>query len=94
MLVKSTTSHLSFSLAVCSSIMGQKVKGPEYDSPNGGPPASFFAASSSLPVAGLEAAAAHASVVPEYANYPIDHGSSVISTIHSDWAKFTSVNSA
>ncbi|KAF5859842.1 hypothetical protein ETB97_002394 [Aspergillus alliaceus] len=87
--LKNFASQLALSLALFGTAMGQKVEGPEYNKPNGGPPGKFFAASSSLPVAALQAAAAKASVVPSHATYPIGEDSSIKSTIHTDWAKFS-----
>ncbi|KAE8375670.1 endo-chitosanase C [Aspergillus bertholletiae] len=86
--VKNFATRLALSLAVCGSAMGQKVNGADYNKPDGGPPAKFFQASSSIPVAAIQAAAAKASKVPSHATYPIGQGSQK-STIHSDWAGFS-----
>ena len=87
---KSIISQLAISLALCNSALGQVVNGADYDKPNGGPPASFFAAASTMPVAALQAAAAKASQVPSLATYPVsqDPGAAK-STIHTDWASFS-----
>ncbi|OGM48814.1 fungal chitosanase [Aspergillus bombycis] len=85
--IKNFASRLAVSLAVCGTAMGQQVNGADYNKPNGGPPAKFFQASSSIPVAAIQAAAAKASKVPSHATYPIGQGSTK-STIHSDWANF------
>ncbi|PYH96596.1 hypothetical protein BO71DRAFT_407556 [Aspergillus ellipticus CBS 707.79] len=89
MTFKNIASQLTLSLAVYGTAMGQKVNGADYNKADGGPPSSFFAASSSLPVSGLQSAASKASVVPSDATYPVAQGSSVKSTIHSDWAEFS-----
>ncbi|EIT79551.1 fungal chitosanase of glycosyl hydrolase group 75-domain-containing protein [Aspergillus flavus] len=86
--IKSFASRLALSLAICGTAMGQKVNGADYNKPDGGPPAKFFQASSSIPVAAIQAAAAKASKVPSHATYPIGQGSTK-STIHSDWAGFS-----
>ncbi|KNG87365.1 fungal chitosanase [Aspergillus nomiae NRRL 13137] len=89
--IKNFASRLALSLAVCGTAMGQKVNGADYNKPDGGPPAKFFQASSSIPVAAIQAAAAKASKVPSAATYPIGQGSTK-STIHSDWADFAEAN--
>ncbi|KAE8386697.1 endo-chitosanase C [Aspergillus alliaceus] len=89
MSVKNFASQLVLSLAVAGAAMGQNVEGPEFNKPDAGTPGKFFAASSSLPVAAIQQAAAKASVVPDRATYPISPDSKVKSTIHSDWAKFS-----
>lgn len=91
--IKSFASRLALSLAICGTAMGQKVNGADYNKPDGGPPAKFFQASSSIPVAAIQAAAAKASKVPSHATYPIGQGSTK-STIHSDWAGFSEVSIA
>ncbi|KAJ9487353.1 hypothetical protein VN97_g5972 [Penicillium thymicola] len=76
-----------------SSSLAQTVKGPEFNKPDGGPPASYFAAGSSIPVAALQSAAAKASTAVPDATYPIngDKGATKV-TIHSDWTKFSEVD--
>ncbi|OOF92028.1 glycoside hydrolase family 75 protein [Aspergillus carbonarius ITEM 5010] len=77
-------------LALAGSGMAQSVSGSDYNYPHAGPPASFFAASSTIPVAALKAAAAKASDVPAKATYPVNtNDDSPLSTIHSDWADFS-----
>ncbi|KAJ5686358.1 hypothetical protein N7536_008977 [Penicillium majusculum] len=70
--------------------LAQTVKGPEFNKPDGGPPGSYFAAGSSIPVAALQSAAAKASTAVPSATYPIngDKGAKKV-TIHSDWTKFS-----
>ncbi|KAH3201368.1 hypothetical protein KXV64_008612 [Aspergillus fumigatus] len=82
--------QLAISLALCNSALAQVVNGADYNKPNGGPPASFFAAASTMPVAALQAAAAKATKVPSLATYPVsqDKGAAK-STIHTDWASFS-----
>lgn len=74
--------------------LAQTVDGSKYNKPDGGPPGSYFAASSTIPVAALQSAAAKASVAVPSGTYPIngDKGAKRI-TIHSDWADFDEVNS-
>ncbi|KAJ5506381.1 Fungal chitosanase [Penicillium expansum] len=69
--------------------LAQTVDGSKYNKPDGGPPGSYFAASSTIPVAALQSAAAKASVAVPSGTYPIngDKGAKRI-TIHSDWADF------
>ncbi|KAF7590820.1 hypothetical protein BBP40_002342 [Aspergillus hancockii] len=87
--IKNIASQLALAMAIYGPVMGQQVEGPEYNNPNG-TPGKFFAASGSIPVAAIQEAAAKASVVPDQATYPVAQGSSVMSTIHSDWAQFSS----
>ncbi|KAG2413844.1 hypothetical protein HFD88_003033 [Aspergillus terreus] len=91
MVLKKAAIGLTLPLALFSSVaLGQTVDGSDYDSPNGGPPASYFAAASTMPVAALQAAAAKATKVPSYATYPVSQDDDAKkSTIHSDWASFS-----
>ncbi|CAK49178.1 uncharacterized protein An03g05260 [Aspergillus niger] len=83
-----TTAGLAF-LALAGSVKAQSVDGSKYNSPSNGPPASYFAAATTLPVAALQSAAAKASSVPSKATYPVNtDDDSPKSTIHSDWVKF------
>ncbi|PYH40795.1 glycoside hydrolase family 75 protein, partial [Aspergillus saccharolyticus JOP 1030-1] len=76
-------------LGLFPSATAQRVDGSKYNSPTGGPPASYFAAASSIPVAVIQSAAAKASSVPSLATYPINTDkNSPKSTIHDDWVKF------
>ncbi|KAF9884410.1 hypothetical protein FE257_001810 [Aspergillus nanangensis] len=83
--------RLSLALALFGGVsLGQKVDGSEFDSPDGGPPGSYFAAASTMPVAALQAAAAKATEIPDLATYGISlDGGDEKSTIHSDWASFS-----
>ncbi|KAJ5933561.1 hypothetical protein N7454_005890, partial [Penicillium verhagenii] len=68
----------------------QSVDGSKYNNPTAGPPASYFAAATSIPVASLKNAAAKASTAAKDATYPINSNSGAAKvTIHSDWSKFT-----
>ncbi|CAP80409.1 hypothetical protein E8E15_009838 [Penicillium rubens] len=69
--------------------LAQTVDGSKFNKPDGGPPGSYFAAGSSIPVAALQSAAAKARTPVPDATYPIngDNGAKKV-TIHSDWAKF------
>jgi chitosanase len=89
--IKNVASRLALALTLYGTAMGQQVEGPEYNKPEG-TPGSFFTASGSIPVSAIQDAAAKSSVVPDLATYPIAHGSSVMSTIHGDWAQFSSVS--
>ncbi|PYH97196.1 Chitosanase-domain-containing protein [Aspergillus ellipticus CBS 707.79] len=76
-------------LALAGSALGQSVDGAKYDFPSGGPPGSFFAASTRLPVSALQSAAARASIVPPKATYPVSREPGApLSTLHSDWVNF------
>ncbi|KAJ0418228.1 fungal chitosanase of glycosyl hydrolase group 75-domain-containing protein [Aspergillus carlsbadensis] len=70
--------------------MGQKVNGPEYNKPDGGPPASYFQAAATMPVAALQTAATCLSETPGNAvhDYKLSSGSNQMSTIYTDWARF------
>ncbi|EAU38426.1 predicted protein [Aspergillus terreus NIH2624] len=91
MVFKKAAIGLTLPFALFSSVaLGQTVDGSDYDSPNGGPPGSYFAAASTMPVAALQAAAAKATKVPSYATYPVSQDDNAKkSTIHSDWASFS-----
>jgi hypothetical protein len=81
------------SLALFGSALAQSVDGSQYNNPTAGPPASFFAAATTVPVAALQSAAAKASTAAKDATYPINgDGGAPKSTIHSDWTNFSEVN--
>jgi hypothetical protein len=90
-----THSHLiPFALfALFGTGLAQTVDGSKFNKPDGGPPGSYFAAGSSIPVAALQSAAAKARTPVPDATYPIngDKGAKKV-TIHSDWAKFDKVD--
>ncbi|KAF9239235.1 CAZyme family GH75 [Penicillium roqueforti] len=67
----------------------QSVNGFNFNKPTGGPPGSYFAAGSSIPVTALQSAAATASTAVPDGTYPInrENGAQEV-TIHSDWANF------
>lgn len=80
------------SLALFGSTLAQSVDGSQYNNPTAGPPASYFAAASTVPVAALQSAAAKASTAAKDATYPINGDSGAPkSTIHSDWTNFSEV---
>ncbi|KAE8356744.1 fungal chitosanase of glycosyl hydrolase group 75-domain-containing protein [Aspergillus coremiiformis] len=89
MAIRTFAGQLALSFALCGTAIGQKIQGSDFAKPQGGPPASYFAASGSIPVASIQEAAAKAATVPDHATYAISHGSSVMSTIHSDWTNFS-----
>ncbi|KAL2827947.1 Chitosanase-domain-containing protein [Aspergillus cavernicola] len=76
-------------LAPCTSALSEVIDGSHYNKANGGPPASYFTATATIPIAALQSAAAHLSEVPDHATYPIAQGASKESTIYSDWASFS-----
>ena len=81
------------SLALVSPTVAQSVDGSKYNNPTAGPPSSYFAAATSIPVAALKSAAAKASTAANDATYPINNnGGAVKVTIHSDWSKFSEVH--
>ncbi|EPS33771.1 putative chitosanase [Penicillium oxalicum 114-2] len=83
-------SALAASLALAAPALAQSVNGADYNSPTGGPPASFFAAGSSIPVSALKSAAAKASVAARDSTYPVNgDGGAARVTIHSDWSGFS-----
>ncbi|KAJ5921001.1 hypothetical protein N7466_009327 [Penicillium verhagenii] len=68
----------------------QSVDGSKYNNPTAGPPSSYFAAATSIPVASLKSASAKASTAAKDATYPINSNSGAAKVlIHSDWTKFT-----
>ncbi|KAL2849754.1 fungal chitosanase of glycosyl hydrolase group 75-domain-containing protein [Aspergillus pseudodeflectus] len=69
---------------------GQKISGPEFNKPFGGPPASYFQAAATMPVAALQTAATGLSETPgnAVADYKLSSSSKQISTIYTDWAEF------
>jgi chitosanase len=79
-------------LAFLGTGFAQTVDGSKYNSPSAGPPASYFAAATTIPVAALQTAAAKASTAAQVATYPIngDSGAKKV-TIHSDWSNFSDV---
>lgn len=74
----------SWILALLGTVAAQSADGSEYNNPTAGPPASFFAAATSIPVAALHAAATKASVAAgSAATYAVNTDSnSPISIIH------------
>lgn len=86
------SSVLAASLALFGSALSQSVDGSQYNNPTAGPPASFFAAAPTIPVAALQSAAAKANTPAKDATYPINgDGGAPKSTIHSDWSHFSEV---
>lgn len=71
------------------SAWAQQVNGEDYDSPDGGPPADYFAADASLPVDKILSAVSKLSQVAD--SYPISTESDEESQIFSDWAAFDDV---
>jgi hypothetical protein len=79
-------------LALFGTGFAQTVDGSKYNNPTAGPPASYFAAATTIPVAALQSAAAKASTAAQDATYPIngDSGAKKV-TIHGDWSNFSEV---
>ncbi|KAL3450373.1 fungal chitosanase of glycosyl hydrolase group 75-domain-containing protein [Aspergillus insuetus] len=69
---------------------GQNINGPEFNKPLGGPPASYFQAAATMPVAALQTAATRLSETPynAVADYKLSSSSRQMSTIYTDWAGF------
>ncbi|KAE8352696.1 fungal chitosanase of glycosyl hydrolase group 75-domain-containing protein [Aspergillus coremiiformis] len=80
---------LTLSLLLCGFALSKPADMSAFNRPDGGPPATYFAAADALPVSVLQAAAASASVVPKDAVYPFSLGNPETSTIHSDWVSST-----
>lgn len=72
------------------SVLGQQVNGEDYDSPDAGPPADYFAADASLPVDKILSAVSKLSQVGD--SYPLSTESDQESEIFSDWASFDEVS--
>lgn len=72
------------------SVWGQQINGEDYDSPDGGPPADYFAADASLPVDKIISAVSKLSQVAD--SYQISTESDEEAQIFSDWASFDDVS--
>lgn len=77
-------------LTLGGSVWGQQVNGEDYDRPDAGPPADYFAADASLPVDKILSAVSKLSQVGD--SYPISTESDEESQIFSDWASFDDVS--
>lgn len=78
--------------ALAGTAVSQQVDGAQFNNPTAGPPASYFAAASTIPVAALQSAAAKASTAAAKSTYAINNnGGAEKVTIHSDWSKFSEV---
>lgn len=87
------SSALVASLALFGPTLAQSVDGSKYNNPTAGPPSSYFAAATSVPVAALKSAAANAHTAAKDATYPINNdGGAAKVTIHSDWSNFGEVS--
>ncbi|KAL3472541.1 Chitosanase-domain-containing protein [Aspergillus californicus] len=75
-------------LRLCLAVLSGPADNSVYNKPHKGPPAAYFAADSSIPIAALQSAAEKCSVT-HGASYSISKGDSANSTIYSDWASFT-----
>ncbi|KAL4929763.1 glycoside hydrolase family 75 protein [Aspergillus undulatus] len=73
-------------LLSCTSVLSQIIHGPNYNHPDGGPPAEFFTAAPTMPVAALESAAAQLSSVSADGRFLMNSDSSTKSPIYEDWA--------
>jgi chitosanase len=89
----SVSQILVASLALLGPTLAQSVDGSKYNNPTAGPPSSYFAAATSVPVAALNNAATKVSTAAQDATYPINNsGGAAKVTIHSDWSKFSEVS--
>lgn len=88
-MTKLSVLQLAF-LALGGCALGQKVNGEDYNKPDGGPPADYFAADKSLSVDEILSAVSKLS--KEADSYPISDGSDKQSKIYSDWASFDDVS--
>ncbi|KAL4952722.1 fungal chitosanase [Aspergillus filifer] len=69
--------------------VSQVVNGPEFNHAHGGPPANYFTAAASMPVAALRSAASHLGGVSGDGAYLMNSESSSESAIYEDWASFS-----
>ncbi|CAI7644971.1 unnamed protein product [Penicillium glandicola] len=75
--------------ALFGTVIAQTVVGSDFNNPSAGPPASYFAAAATIPVAAFKTAAAKASTAASDATYPINGNSGAQRvTIHKDWSTF------
>lgn len=79
-------------LLFAQSVFGQTVSGPSYNNPSAGPPASFFAATSTINVQAIKTAVAQATGVPKSAVYDVN-GAFTKVTIHNDYMSLPTVRS-
>lgn len=84
--------QLALTTMLLSPAWGQTVVGSDYNSPSAGPPGSYFAAATTMPVAALVSAVAKASKAPQSAAFPINNSKdSPTATIHADFASLSTV---
>ncbi|KAJ5716140.1 hypothetical protein N7493_008051, partial [Penicillium malachiteum] len=77
-------------LIISRPTLSQNVDGSMYNDPTAGPPSSYFAAATTVPIAALQSAAAKASQAAKDATYPVNRSSGAVQVkIHSDWSNFT-----
>jgi chitosanase len=85
--------QLALAMGLLNPALGQTVVGSDYNNPSAGPPGSYFAAATTMPVAAVASIVANASVVPQSAKYPIhDSGNSPTATIYADFASLSTVS--
>ncbi|CAG8420212.1 unnamed protein product [Penicillium salamii] len=77
-------------VALVGTGLAQQVDGAQFNNPTAGPPASYFAAAATIPVAALQSAATQVSTAASKSTYAINNnGGAQKVTIHSDWSKFS-----
>ncbi|KAL4993639.1 fungal chitosanase of glycosyl hydrolase group 75-domain-containing protein [Aspergillus recurvatus] len=69
-------------------VLCQNIDGSHDDYPNGGPPASYFSAAPTMPVAALQSAASRLGRTSREGSFRVSSDSSERSSIYSDWASF------
>ncbi|KAL5040949.1 fungal chitosanase of glycosyl hydrolase group 75-domain-containing protein [Aspergillus fruticulosus] len=71
-----------------ASVLCHNIHGSNDDYPNGGPPASYFRAAPTMPVAALQSAASRLGRTYRGSSFRVSSDSSERSSIYSDWASF------
>ncbi|CBF73882.1 uncharacterized protein ANIA_11051 [Aspergillus nidulans FGSC A4] len=80
--------HLITVLFLFASVLCQDIDGSDDDFPNGGPPASYFRAAPTMPVAALQSAASRLGRTSHGGSFRVSSDSGERSSIYSDWALF------
>ncbi|KAL4804976.1 fungal chitosanase of glycosyl hydrolase group 75-domain-containing protein [Aspergillus unguis] len=80
--------RLALGTLLATPALSQVIDGAQYNHPNAGPPASFFSAAPTMPVAALQTAAEHLRSVPKHGAYQINFDSKHKEAIKTDWAGF------
>ncbi|KAL4982438.1 fungal chitosanase [Aspergillus falconensis] len=77
-----------------ASVLCHNIHGSNDDYPNGGPPASYFRAAPTMPVAALQSAASRLGRTYRGSSFRVSSDSSERSSIYSDWASFNEAQGA